>query len=278
MRKTLLAAVWLGLAPVSADAAAQVSPATLKDKFGQLRARFEKNPFGRPLALDSSETGSEMRGDAYAVVEQPFHKVRDALARAESWCEILTLPFNVQKCEAAPESLQVYIGRKPESPIEDATRLNFRYAAEQSEDLLQVRLTAPSGPAGTRDYRIAFTAVPVANGQTLVHFSYGYATGMMSRMALQTYLSTSGANKVGFSAEGADEEGRPRLVGGVRGVIERNTMRYFLAVDAFLKALDAPADQRRRVELENWFNATERYPRQLHEMSRQKYLDLKLRS
>jgi hypothetical protein len=87
---------------------------------------------------------------------------------------------------------------------------------------------------------------------------------------MQTYLATSGAAKVGFSR---DEGGQ--LVGGMRGVLERNTMRYFLAIDAFLDTADLPRDVREERRMAAWFDATERYPRQLHEMSRSDYLGYK---
>jgi hypothetical protein len=88
-------------------------------------------------------------------------------------------------------------------------------------------------------------------------------------MAMQTYLSTSGADKVGFTSENG------KLVGGSRGIMERNTMRYFLAIEAYLDALAQPQDKRKRARLEKWFAATERYAKQLREMSRDEYLALK---
>lgn len=276
--KTLFAAaLFIGLSPAAADASTAASSMSLKEKYGQLRARLEKNPFGRPLAIDSTEAGNVLRGDAYAVVAHPFARVRESMASAANWCEVLTLPFNVQKCVSEGDEVHVYIGRKPESPIEQATRLDLRFAvAQRGDDLLQVELSAPTGPAGTHDYRIQFAAVPIAGDRTLIHLGYGYATGMMARMAVQAYLATSGASKVGFSQDGEDENGKPRLVGGIRGVVERNTMRYFLAIEAFLDAHGKSDADRRRASLENWFRAVERYPRQLKEMTREKYLSLKL--
>lgn len=264
------------LAVLSAVNAMPHSPAALKDRYADLRLRFERNAFGRPLALEAREAGGELRGDAYALLPHAFPRVREALDKPEAWCELLTLPFNMQKCEADGETLEVHIGRKPESPLAEATRLRFRFAvAARGDDLLEVRLDAPEGPAGTRDYRIAFAAAPVDEARTLVHFAYGYGHSALSRLALQAYLATSGANKVGFTSEGVGEDGKPRLVGGMRGVIERNTMRYFLAVEAYLAASGRPAQERRRASLEHWFAAVERYPRQLGEMSREKYLRIK---
>jgi hypothetical protein len=250
--------------------------ATLKERHAALRERLEKSPFGRPLHLDSREGGGVLRGDVHAVVRHPFRKVRDSLGEARQWCDVLTLPFNVQKCEARGDALSVFIGRKPDSPIEDATRLDLRYSVlERGDDLLRVQLVAPTGPAGTRDYRIVFEATPAQEGTTFVHLGYGYAHGALSRLAVQTYLMTSGAGKVGFSTEGRDAQGNPRLVGGMRGVLERNTMRYFLAIEAYLDSLDAPPDMRHRVRLEKWFAAVDRHPRQLREMSLESYLALK---
>lgn len=43
---------------------------------------------------------------------------------------------------------------------------------------------------------------------------------------------------------GRDAGGEPRYVGGMRGAVERDTMRYYLGIEAFLGALEAPRAQR----------------------------------
>jgi len=91
---------------------------------------------------------------------------------------------------------------------------------------------------------------------------------------MQGYLATVGASKVGFTVTG-NEGGQPSYIGGVRGVVERNTMRYYLAIDSYLKEMDAaPGDQQER-RLRNWFSATERYARQLREVEREDYMEMK---
>jgi hypothetical protein len=88
---------------------------------------------------------------------------------------------------------------------------------------------------------------------------------------MKTYLATIGSDKVGFTTAGGPSE----YIGGVRGLVERNTMRYYLAIDAYLGALSSPPDKRLEQRLTNWFDATEQYPRQLHEVDRQEYLQMK---
>lgn len=52
-------------------------------------------------------------------------------------------------------------------------------------------------------------------------------------------------------------------------------MRYYLAIDAYLGALSSPPDKQLEQRLTDWFDASERYPRQLHEMDRQQYMQMK---
>ena len=67
---------------------------------------------------------------------------------------------------------------------------------------------------------------------------------------------------------------RPFL-GGVRGAVERTAMRYYLAIDAYLDSLAVPQGQQVDRRILTWFNATERYPRQLREMDRPTYVAMK---
>ena len=67
----------------------------------------------------------------------------------------------------------------------------------------------------------------------------------------------------------------PRLVRGIRGALERNTMRYYLAFDAYLHALDSPAPQRFEQSIERWFADTERFARQLREVKHDDYISMK---
>jgi hypothetical protein len=61
----------------------------------------------------------------------------------------------------------------------------------------------------------------------------------------------------------------------MRGVVERNTMRYYLAIDAYLDSLALPGKEQVGSRLAQWFASTELYRRQLHELDRDDYLVMK---
>jgi hypothetical protein len=105
--------------------------------------------------------------------------------------------------------------------------------------------------------------------------TYSYATGFAGRLAMSTYLGTIGHGKVGFTQNGRQADGSPQLIGGVRGVVERNAMRYFLAIDSYLSTTQAPINEQMEKRFQAWFTAVERYPRQLHDLERADYITMK---
>ena len=108
-----------------------------------------------------------------------------------------------------------------------------------------------------------------------MHLRYSYTYGSAARAAMRMYVATTGRGKVGFTVTGDPSDTPPQFIGGVRGASERNAMRYYLAIDAYLGTLPAPAPERLERSLERWFDATERFPRQLHEVDRDAYLEMK---
>lgn len=260
---------------LAGPAAAQDGNA-LKAKYTALTSRLADNPFQRPLVLDSAEKPDRLSGDIYAVVDHPFADI-GALGKPGNWCEVLMLHLNTKHCvvkgEGAAVALDVAVGRKFDQPLDQAQRVQFAWKPIASgADYVAVQLSADEGPLSTRDYRIVFEAAPIASGKSFVHLSYSYAYGTAARLAMKAYLGTLGSGKVGFTVTGRDAQGTPEQIGGVRGVVERNTMRYYLAIDAFV---DAPKPEQLDRRLAAWFDGTERYARQLHEVERADYLAMK---
>lgn len=270
------------LATIFAAPAFAQDAGTLRAMHTQLRERLATSPFNRPLVLESTQGDASLKGDVYAVVEQPFAVVAPALQGTAHWCELLILHLNVKHCGAAGtaqnEVLTLVVGRKFDQPLADGHKVAFRYSASAANpDYLRVAMAADSGPLGTRDYRLAVEITPLDAKRSFIHLSYSYAYGMAARVAMQGYLSTLARDKVGFSVTGQGDSGTPVYVGGLRGVAERNTMRYYLAVEAYLGALGTAPAQQLDKRLRDWFAATEQHPLQLREMSLDDYLAMKRR-
>ena len=254
--------------------------AALRARHAALRDALASNAFQRPLVLESTESNGNLTGEVYAVIAQPYSVVGPAMQGTDHWCDILIVHLNVKRCTAHASGeqsvLSLAVGRKYDQPLADAYRVDFAYrVGASSADYLKVMLSAEAGPLGTKDYRIAIEATPIGEKTSFVHMSYSYGYGVAARLAMQGYLATIGRNKVGFTVVGRELDGAPVYIGNVRGLVERNTMRYYLAVEAYLGAYALPAAQQDEKRLNDWFSAVERYPRQLHEMEREEYLAMK---
>lgn len=247
-------------------------------KYEEFKPQLSKNQFNRPLYLDSTESPGSLKGDIYAVLSYPFSSVSQSFKGPERWCDMLILHLNTKYCRATNDGgrpqLLVSIGKKNDQPLDEAYQVAFSFAAPGSTaDYLDVTLNASDGPMGTSDYRIILEAVPLPDGKSFIHLTYSYGYGVAAKLAMRAYLSTVGSGKVGFTRNGGTEKND--YIGGVRGVVERNTMRYYLAIDSYLSALNVPLGAQLERRLGTWFDATERYHRQLHEVDREDYLKMK---
>jgi hypothetical protein len=276
----LLAGLLLGApGPMSGAAAEpQAQAQALNARYAELRSALSQSPFQRPLVLQSGTSDSAPQGDVYALMDQPFPAMGASLRRPASWCAILLLQTNVKRCssegDVAEPRLAVRIARKYTDSAEEAHRVVFAYRVQAVQpDYLRVELAADEGPVGTRHYRLQFEAIPVDAGRVFVHLSYAYEAGLAARLATRAYLASAGRDKIGFSVSGHDASGRPVFVRGIQGVAERNTMRYFLAIEAFLATPSAHVEER----LRRFHASLERYPAQLHETDLDEYLAMKLR-
>jgi len=267
----------MALLAASADAAPDSSGATLLARYAELGPQLASNQFKRPIVLDSSESSRAFKGDIYALVDHPFGEVNALLNGPARWCDVLILHLNTKYChpriDASGTMLQVSIGKKTEQALEQAYQVDFVYRkGVQSPTYFETRLDADKGPLGTSNYRIVLEAVAVSGNKTFLHLTYSYAFGFASKVAMQAYLASAGSDKVGFTREGRQSDGQPAYLGGMRGVVERNTMRYYLAIEAYL---NAPAADQLDARLQGWFAATEGYALQLHEVERSEYLLMK---
>ncbi len=245
-----------------------------------LSKRLANNQFNRPITLNSSETPEQLKGEIYAVLDYPFATVNNALNQPAHWCDALILHINIKYCRAetskAGTVMHLNLGKKHDQTLAETYKAAFNYQEiSKADNYFSTELNAAEGPLGTSDYRIWIEATPLNSNQTFLHFTYAYSFGLTGRIAMKGYLATIGKDKVGFTVNDTLSNGQPDYIQGVRGVVERNTMRYYLTIDAYLANLNQPADKQLEKRLEKWFNSTEEYAQQLHEVERNDYVEMK---
>lgn len=272
----------MALAFLAGAQGAQDPAQVLREQHAMLSQELQRSAFGRPLVLRSQQAGEHVSGEVFAVVDHPFDVVRAQLSTAQQWCEMLLLHVNTKSCRATPSRgatslVTAHFGKKTEQQLGDAARVDFTYqTVTAAADYLQVSMYAGNGPMATSNYRIDLQAVGLDANRTFIRFLYAYDVGFAGQLAMKVYLATAGRDKVGFSVEPGRGDQADSLVNGVRGVVERNAMRYYLAIEVTLDTADvAPGERQRDERLNDWFTATERYKRQLHELDRDDYLAIK---
>jgi len=129
---------------------------------------------------------------------------------------------------------------------------------------------------GTKAHQFEFEAAGVA-GKTVVALRSSYEPSALSRLVTTVYLETLGRDKVGFSRQRNGDGTDAGYVRGVQGMIERNVMRYFLALKAFLDSQRLPLERQFEARLNALHDMTELYPAQLRQMEKAEYLDIKRR-
>lgn len=285
----LAALVLLGARTAAADTTP--AAAALLARHAQLASQLRASPFGEPLLLGSREDDRRFEGDVLAEVALPFARLAEAFASADSVCALLLLHLNVHGCRSAAAdgapgaSVNLVIGaRRAKSPL-PSHRMSYRLRLETQPAFVRATLTAPEGPLGTRDYRIVVEAAPLDAQRSVLSLAYAYRSSRSAEMAMGLYLATAGRAKIGFTVVGREPDGRPVHLRGERAALERNVMRYYLAVLAYGSVgsvgsagsagggggeppAEAQAEARRRA----WFALTERHAAQLHEVELAEYL------
>ena len=235
-----------------------------------------------PLRIESSSLDGKVEGQVNGHLAFPFAMVSSALRDPAAWCAIIALHQNVKACvhveRADAEVLRVYNGKKHFQDVEHAIVSEYVFAPAASEPArMVISLTAASGPLGTSDHRILLDARADPGGGTAVEFRYHYRVSQLAQTSLRLYLATGARDKIGFTVVGENAHGEPHHVTGVRGLIERNAVRYYLAITAYLESRDLPAPSASEWRAARWYDLTQVYAAQLHEVERGDYLANKRR-
>ena len=232
-----------------------------------------------PFFIESSEQGNLLASRVLMILPVSHVSFRRNLSEPRLWCEFLILHLNIKACvterQQGEDILVLFAGRKHYQPPEITYKLEYRFQLIDNRDgFFEVLMDAPSGPLSTSNYRIHVRAIPHYN-HTIMALGFSYTQSYISRAATYSYLNTLGRNKVGFSVTSSKDETAPVYVSGVKGVIERNVMRYFLALESYLSAKrNTKSDAFKRL-LIDWYDATELYHRQLYEYEQDVYIQAK---
>lgn len=241
-----------------------------------LNADHSEQLGGLPIAITSVFADGLASGVASGPLDFPFADVDMAFRQPAAWCAMLTLHLNVKACTVVDDRtriwLRLFFGPKDFQSAKNATQMDYEFELEKdAPDQLKVRLHASRGPMGTRDYEITLSVTSQDDLHTLVTLKYQYKMGTRGKLAMQSYLNTIARAKIGFTA--SEQNGGIRYVSGIRGMTERNVMRYYFAIMAHLECLVPPSEcTNNLVAASRWFDFTERFPQQLHELSKDDYL------
>jgi hypothetical protein len=274
------AAMVFPMGTATAAEKAEQADAGLLGTYERIEAHLDKNSFGFPLYLESSDKQGRLHVDVYGIFDYPFSSILNALSVPANWCDIVALHPNVKACtyRGLPGAwhLTFYAGRKVYQSPEDAYQFRYHYRiVEERQKYLQLVLDADEGPFGTKWHKMKFEALPLDSGRTFVHVSYAYNSGTALRLAEQVYYSTLGRGKVGFTVKGIDGRGSPVHIDGPRGVIERNAVRYYFAIHSFMSTLRYPAEDRFKMRVSEWYDLTNRFKKQLYELDKEEYITFK---
>ena len=267
----------LSTAPVFGDSVAE-----LKEKYEEIEEQLIENTYDIPVYMESNNDENLMSGKVYGIIYHPFNKVSHALSSVTNACEIMPQHLNIKACTYEYKNnkcrLTFYSGRKFYQKADDVQRLNYIFnVTELNDKYFTVTLNTNEEPFDSENSSIAVAAIPLTDSSTFFYLTYKYQYGFFMHLAMSTYLSTFGRNKIGFSIIDTDENNNPIYSGGIRGVIERNVMRYYFAIKSYLDTQSVEKDKRFESRINYWFDLTEKHHKQLYEMDKADYLKFKRR-
>ncbi|MGA1328024.1 MAG: hypothetical protein ACO305_15460 [Rubrivivax sp.] len=272
-----------GAAAVDAQPApADPAPAGVADQLRQWLSNPRAAALAPGLYLQSTVAALHAQGQALARLPMALPQARAALRSPEAWCLLLLLHPNVWRCEVAESgqgqtTLQILMGQQRVAVIGSTHTLNLAWKVTRDDESgLSLELMAEQGPLGTRDYRIGARLEALDETHSALALRFSNAFTRSGLWLAELYVNTAGRHRIGFTVESVDANGQAVYVRGLRGSVERNTMRFHLAVQSWLSVQSLPAARRVPRAIEAWFDASEQYAAQLHEIERQEYVQMKL--
>ena len=282
--------LWAGLIPVGfsvqqnvSGVVGGVSHQAMQQNFESFRQARESGQLELPFSLDSLLNSSESHASVrYFLDGVSLDEFRQRLDQPAEWCEFIPLHLNIKACSHLQRGdltlVRFYAGIKGYVAPDKAHLLELQFNSEVRDGVYLVKLFAEDGPLDSSNLGFIVRAIDINRDGwqgMYLEFEVSSDPGLAANLA-RLYLATIARKKVGFSAEGKTWTGKPAYVTGQRGATERNIVRYLLAIETYFDTLGLPEDERYLRRLERWFDATEKFHRQLYELPREEYLENKL--
>jgi hypothetical protein len=268
----------VGLWPQAAWSAEQVGQ-RFAGYYKELQEAGQYGPFGLPLAVRSEAREDRVSAEIRGVLDHSFQKLVGLLTRPVSWCDFVSLTPNIKACTFQEDGRQavltLYIGwRGYRSPEASSPQVYQFVVRARQPEYAAISVTATQGLLGTRAHQFDMEAAAVA-GKTVFVLRSSYEPSALSRTVTTVYLTTLGRDKIGFTR--VPHDGGSGYVRGIQGMIERNVMRYYLALKAFLDTQGPPNSEQFETRISTAYDLMESYAAQLHLMEKAEYLDIKRR-
>lgn len=238
------------------------------------------NESGAKLYAESEPSDDVQKTQLALVVEGvDLESASTILAGPDAWCELMILHLNVKACvyggSGDDQWIELYMGKKSYQRPDQAEDMRLNFSSGVNDDGVSwVELSADKGPYGTSEYYVGLYAIKAENG-SYVQIASSQKVGRTAMSAMNMYFKTVARNKVGFSTVGTERNGEPKYSTGSQAALERNVARYLIAVNLYLPTHNVTGMQGLQMRAAPWFDETEKYPRQLHEVDRDDYLENK---
>jgi len=279
----------LGLLSVS------LSNAWAENNLSSLQARavefhqqqlLEESPL--PFVLSSSFTSDLSKARVRTFIRDVrLDLFAERLSQPSEWCEFIPLHLNIKACGHIKSNdqqiVQFYAGVKDYVTPDNAHLLQLSFNTTNVDGVFSAELYAADGPLDSTNIRFGLRAID-SEGEdgSGVYFEFELSSepGLTNSLA-RIYLATIARKKKGFSVKGKTWSGKPKYVGGQRGAIERNLVRYLLALETYFDTAvlnsDSSPDEIYRLRIGRWYDQTDQYKEQLFELARSVYISNKLR-
>ncbi|MGW8247454.1 MAG: hypothetical protein ACWGOV_05020 [Acidiferrobacterales bacterium] len=265
---------------VKAGEVKEVTPDDLVNQYHKLEKSSSPLAVALPIYLKTVQKENVLNVSLLGTIPFKFSDVAAVLAKPGSYCDFLPLMFNVKGCVITDFNpvtrIKFYVaGKHYTSPI-TSYRIHavFRLVG-RTPDKIRVRLEADPDTPGKSDYDVDLMAIPL-DGETLMYLESRFAPGRITRMATNTYVNVFARDKPGFT-EIQEPGGKKKLITGFPAVIERSSVRAYFALKAYMLNHHLPPAKRFDACLNTWYDLNQPYKKQLYELERDQYLQIKRR-